>query len=120
MTLVRSEISCVNSTPVPRKVNRNIDPLLLWSQFHQARMPNDKSLNSWVLKHVKDMLQKVNPLPFQYGMAHVTEVSTCNNYVTLQPIGRNRWVTYSFDIAMKVKGEVCTVEGLEILLNHDL
>jgi hypothetical protein len=25
-----------------------------------------------------------------------------------------------FDIAMKVKGEVCTAAGLEILLNHDL
>jgi hypothetical protein len=53
-------------------------------------------------------------------MVHVTEVSTCNNNETLQTIGQKRWVTYSFDIAIKVKGEGCTVESLEILLNHDL
>jgi activator of HSP90 ATPase len=77
-------------------------------------MWKDKSLNSWALKHVKDLLQRIDPVHFQYGMAHVIEVSTCNNNVTLQTIGRKRWVSYSFDITMKVKGEVCTTEGLEI------
>jgi hypothetical protein len=48
-------------------------------------------------------------------MVHVTEVSTCNNNETLQTIGQKRWVTYSFDIAIKVKGEGCTVESLEML-----
>jgi hypothetical protein len=66
------------------------------------------------------MLQRIDLVHFQYRMAHVIEVSTCNNNVTLKTIGQKRWVTYSFDIAMKVKGEVCIVEGLEVLLNHDL
>jgi hypothetical protein len=68
----------------------------------------------------QESVAKSRPVHFQYGMAHVTEVSTCNNNVTLHTIRRKRWVRYSFDIAMKVKGEVCTAEGLEILLNHDL
>jgi hypothetical protein len=120
MTSVWNEISCASPELVPIKANRNIDPLLLLSQFHQAKMPKDKSLNSWALKHVKDLLQRVDPVHFQYGMAHVTKVSTCNNNVTLHTIGWKRWVTYSFNIAMKVKGEVCTTKGLDILLNHNL
>jgi hypothetical protein len=72
------------------------------------------------LKHIKDLLQRIDTVHFQYGMAHVIEVSTCNNNVTLHTIGRKRWVPYYFDIAMKVKGEVCIAEGLEILLNQDL
>ncbi len=120
MTLMQSEISCASLALVPRKVNRNIDPLLLWSQFHQAKMRKDKNLNSWVLKRVKDLLQRIDPMHFQYGMMHVTEVSTCNNNLTLHTIKWKRWVTYSFDITVKVKGEVCLAEGLEILLNHEL
>jgi activator of HSP90 ATPase len=80
----------------------------------------DESFNSWASKHIKDSLQKVDLVHIQDDMAHVTKVSTFNDDAALQMVGQKRWVMYSFEITMKVKGEVCIVEGMEILLNHDL
>jgi hypothetical protein len=71
---------------------------------------------------VKDLLLGIEFVHFQDGMAYVLEVSAWNGNVTLQAFKQRKWLGFSFEITMNVKGEVSKAKGMEIIvnINHDL
>ncbi len=116
---VRSEMTGAAPAPLPRKLTEremvvgNGKPLPLGSLWNQAGTWEEKSLNSWAWKRIKDLLQGVEPVEFEDGKAQVVEVSSCSGDATLVTVRQKKRVGYSFEIDMKVKMEVSTDEGLK-------
>ncbi len=115
---VRSEVTGAAPALLPRKLTEremsgNGKPLPLGSLWNQAGTWEEKSLNSWAWKRVKDLLQGVEPVEFEDGNAHVAEVSSCSGDATLVTVRQKKRVGYSFEISMTVKMEVFTAQGVK-------
>ncbi|OAE23004.1 hypothetical protein AXG93_1231s1170 [Marchantia polymorpha subsp. ruderalis] len=66
----------------------------------------EKSLNSWALARVKELLLSADTVSFPQGTARVIEVSSCTGDATLVTVRKKKRVGYSFEITIKFNGEI--------------
>ncbi|KAG6556943.1 hypothetical protein Mapa_001358 [Marchantia paleacea] len=78
----------------------------LGSVWNQAGTWEEKSLNSWALGRVKELLLSADTVSFPQGTARVIEVSSCTGDATLVTVRKKKRVGYSFEITIKFDGEI--------------
>ncbi|BBN16195.1 hypothetical protein MPTK1_7g04270 [Marchantia polymorpha subsp. ruderalis] len=78
----------------------------LGSVWNQAGTWEEKSLNSWALARVKELLLSADTVSFPQGTARVIEVSSCTGDATLVTVRKKKRVGYSFEITIKFNGEI--------------
>ncbi|KAL2610815.1 hypothetical protein R1flu_022507 [Riccia fluitans] len=83
----------------------------LGSVWNQAGTWEEKSLNSWALGRVKELLLAAETVSFPQGTARVTEVSNCSGDATLVTVRKKKRVGYSFEITIKFNGELTSSEA---------
>ncbi|CAM6105523.1 unnamed protein product [Calypogeia fissa] len=109
---VRQDTQQAAPAPVARKLTdgdiaiNSASPAPLGSVWNQAGTWEEKSLNSWALDRVKELLQSVDTVTFPEGRASFIEVSSCTGDATLVTVRKKKRVGYTFDISIKFKAEL--------------
>ncbi|KAL3682006.1 hypothetical protein R1sor_000028 [Riccia sorocarpa] len=110
---VRQDTQQAAPAAVPKKLSpsdiahqQSCQELPLGSVWNQAGTWEEKSLNSWALGRVKELLLAAEAVSFPQGTARITEVSSCTGDATLVTVRKKKRVGYSFDITIKFNGEL--------------
>ncbi|KAK8968411.1 hypothetical protein KSP40_PGU011601 [Platanthera guangdongensis] len=95
--------------PVPRKLTQedisiNTQPAALGSVWNQAGTWEEKNLNTWANRRIKELLSSMS-LEFSNGKAAVDEVTKCSGDAYLVTVRNKKRVGYTYELTLQFKGE---------------
>uniref|UniRef100_A0A0D6R3C9 Activator of Hsp90 ATPase AHSA1-like N-terminal domain-containing protein n=1 Tax=Araucaria cunninghamii TaxID=56994 RepID=A0A0D6R3C9_ARACU len=109
---VRENTTEAAPPPVPHKLSA--DELARQSQsrsaplgsvWNQAGTWEERNLSIWGSSRIKELLTCLDALEFSSGKAAIQEVSSCVGDASLVTVRNKKRAGYSYEIAMKFKGE---------------
>ncbi|KAH6779208.1 chaperone binding / ATPase activator [Perilla frutescens var. hirtella] len=96
--------------PVPKKIeptdlSNQTTQSHLGSAWNRAGTWEEKNLNKWATERIKELLLSMDSLEFSGGKAEITEVTRCSGDAFLVTVRNKKRVGYTYELALKVKGE---------------
>lgn len=108
--------------PVPRKltqedISSNTQPAALGSVWNQAGTWEEKNLNTWANRRIKELLSSMS-LEFSNGKAAVDEVTKCSGDAYLVTVRNKKRVGYTYELSLQFKGEWSVNNKKEKIKGH--
>ncbi|KAK8954787.1 hypothetical protein KSP39_PZI001718 [Platanthera zijinensis] len=108
--------------PVPRKLTQedisiNTQPAALGSVWNQAGTWEEKNLNTWANRRIKELLSSMS-LEFSNGKAAVDEVTKCSGDAYLVTVRNKKRVGYTYELTLRFKGEWSLNKQKEKIKGH--
>ncbi|KAK4785978.1 hypothetical protein SAY86_002667 [Trapa natans] len=110
--------------PVPRKLSADeiappdSQPPTLGSVWNKAGTWEEKNLNKWSADRIKELLGSIGSVEFPAGKAQIAEVTKCSGDAFLVTVRNKKRVGYTYEIALKIKGEWTIREEMKTVKGH--
>ncbi|WCJ34649.1 chaperone binding ATPase activators [Euphorbia peplus] len=94
--------------PLPKKLDPNhlqSPQPQLGSLWNRAGTWEEKNLNQWATHRINDLLLSLPSLDFSSGNAQLTHLSKCSGDAFLVTVRNKKRVGYTYELALKIKGE---------------
>ncbi|KAL8040123.1 hypothetical protein ABFS82_10G075800 [Erythranthe guttata] len=96
--------------PVPKKIepadlSNQPNQTHLGSAWNRAGTWEEKNLNKWATDRIKELLVTMGSVDFSGGKAEIAEVTRCSGDAFLVTVRNKKRVGYTYELALKVKGE---------------
>ncbi|KAL7096204.1 hypothetical protein ACP275_10G068000 [Erythranthe tilingii] len=96
--------------PVPKKIEaadlcNQPNQTHLGSAWNRAGTWEEKNLNKWATDRIKELLVTMGSVDFSGGKAEIAEVTRCSGDAFLVTVRNKKRVGYTYELALKVKGE---------------
>ncbi|PKA57893.1 hypothetical protein AXF42_Ash012432 [Apostasia shenzhenica] len=108
--------------PVPRKltsedISKQAQPATMGSVWNQAGTWEEKNLNSWANRRIKELLSSVSFESYN-GKAAIEEVTKCSGDAFLIVVRNKKRVGYTYELTLKFKGEWVIESNKEKIKGH--
>ncbi|KAI9118732.1 hypothetical protein K1719_010177 [Acacia pycnantha] len=110
--------------PVPQKLTRE-DVLsgqpranTVGSVWNRAGTWEEKNLNNWATKRMKELIMSVGSLQFSSGRAEIEDVTKCVGDAFMVIVRNKKRVGYTYELTLRVKGEWMVQDDKKLVNGH--